>query len=116
MAPSTNATAVSHRVEYPAVAVGALGTYTLSEGESVTLWNSNPLFFDGWVRGSATLAWDNSPGVAIAIADNASPAHRYGEAMSIDDDGNQNLLMTVINVGTGTAAINFWWAESGQNS
>jgi hypothetical protein len=95
------------------VDVGLLGSYTLSEGVAVTLWNSGGWdFIPGqWLR-AAPILMDNAPGVTIAIGDTGTAPHRHGEAMWIDDSQSINVAMTVLNVGKGTAVVNFQYLSA----
>jgi len=108
------------------VDLGELGYYTLSEDWIVTVWNNLPVVGIGlgftnseakpgqWYRVAPWLDADNSPGVSIAIGDSGTANGRSGEALSIDDNGNVVVAMTVVNTGKGTAAVGFQWLSAPQ--
>jgi hypothetical protein len=95
------------------VDVGDIGSFTLSVGWFVTMWapNSGEFAPGQWFRLAPQLNRDNSPGVNISIADTASSG-RYGESIWIDNNGNQNAAMTVINTGNGTADLTINWLST----
>ena len=109
------------------VDTGELGSVTLLQNWYVTVWNtaheSRGLggLFTGdefqpgqWFRAAPYLEADNSPGVSIVIGDSGTAGGRSGEAVWIDANGNVNVALTVVNVGTGTAAIGINWLSAPQ--
>jgi hypothetical protein len=96
------------------VDLGELGYYTIPQGGAVTLWNSEGSEFKPgqWFRAAPWLDSDNSPGVTIVIGDTGSWPNRSGEAVWIDNNGNVNVAMTIVNTGTGTAAVGFQWLSA----
>ena len=110
-------TAIAHEWRRSTIAyvdLGELGYYTLSENSAVTLSNSEGQEFrpGQWYRAAPWLDSDNSPGVSIVIGDTGSWPNRYGEAVWIDNNGNVNIALTILNVGTGTAAVGFQWLSA----
>jgi hypothetical protein len=96
------------------VEVGQLNYLTLSAGWFSTVWNSSASFTPGlWYRAAPWLDSDNSPGVHIDIGDSGSAQGRAGESVWIDENGNVNLAMTVVNSGKGTAAVGISWMVGG---
>ena len=95
------------------VDVGNIGSFTLSQGWLVTMWNSMPGEFapGQWFRLAPQLDLDNSSGVSIVIGDTANTG-RSGEGIFIDNDGLQNAAMTVFNNGTGTASGAINWLST----
>jgi hypothetical protein len=110
------------------VDLGELNYITLAPGWYSTVWATGLVHVDDggfdieqdefqpgqWFRAAPWLDRDNSPGVSIVIGDSGTAGGRSGEAVSIDDNGNVNLAMTVVNVGTGTAAIGIQWLSAPQ--
>ena len=98
------------------VDLGQLGYYTLSENAAVTMWNFEDQEFQPgqWYRSAPWLDKDNSPGVSIVIGDTGSWPNRSGETVWIDEDGKVNIALTVVNVGSGTAAVGFQWLSAPQ--
>jgi hypothetical protein len=96
------------------VDLGQLGYYTLSENCAVTMWNPEDQEFrpGQWYRSAPWLDGDNSPRVSIVIGDTGSWPNRSGEAVWIDEDGKVNIALTVVNVGSGTAAVGFQWLSA----
>jgi hypothetical protein len=72
------------------VDVGNIGSFTLSQGWLVTMWNSMPGEFapGQWFRLALQLDPDNSSGVSIVIGDTGNTG-RPGEGIFIDNDGLQ---------------------------
>jgi hypothetical protein len=110
------------------VDVGELYYITLAPGWIATVWNTGLVHVDDggfhieqnefqpgqWYRAAPWLDSDNSPGVSIVIGDSGTAAGRSGEAISINDDGNVQVAMTLVNVGVGTAAIGIQWLSAPQ--
>ena len=105
------------------VDLGELAYITLAPGWYATVWSTVLVDVDTdgfelaqsglqpghWFRAAPWLDLDNSPGVSIAIGDSGTTGGRPGEAVTIGADGNVNLAMSVVNIGTGTAAIGIQW-------
>lgn len=91
---------------------GLVGSVTLSEGWSVTVWSHNPSEYapGEWLHLVPHLNNGDSPGVSIA-AGNADPAGP-GESIFVEKFGRRNAAMTVINDGTGTADLTINWRSS----
>jgi hypothetical protein len=104
------------------VDTGELGFFTLLQGWLVTVTNSaganpnggNDFQAGQWFRAAPYLESDNSPGVSIVIGDSGTANGRSGEAVSIDANGKVVVGLTVVNVGTGTAAIGINWLSAPQ--
>jgi len=102
------------------VDTGEIGSVTLLQGWFVTVWNTahesqgDDFRAGQWFRAAPYLESDNSPGVSIVIGDSGTANGRSGEAVWIDADGNVNVALTVVNVGTGTAAIGINWLSAPQ--
>lgn len=96
------------------VDLGELGYYTLPPNSFVTVWNAEGSEFQPgqWYRAAPWLDSDNSPGTSIVIGDTGSWPNRSGEAVWIDDNGNVNIALTIVNNGTSTAAVGFQWLSA----
>jgi hypothetical protein len=103
------------------VSVGYIGFVTLKprpQGSGfVTIWNTGPPIgpfgggFNGelWYRAGISLDLDNSPGTTVVIGDTGTSPDRFGEAFWVDDNGQVNVALTVVNTGTSTASLSVTW-------